>query len=103
MVEQILAAHTRPAVRVRVVAPAEYARVRQVLWKEVAQPVDAVDAVARRPRLLAVPVQAMDRDDAGLESVVECATKQRGGILDDWVGAFAHYLYALRSRGSWLR
>ena len=102
MVEQVLAAHTRAAVRVGVVAPAEYARVGQVVREQVAQPVDAVDAVARRPRLLAVPVQAVDCDDAKLVSAVECATKQRG-ILDDRVGAFAHYLQALRSRGSWLR
>jgi hypothetical protein len=95
MVEQVLAAHPRAAVRVGVVAPAEYARVGQVVREEVAQPVDAVDAVARRPRLLTVPVQAVDRDDARLVSAAECATKQRGGILDDWVGAFAHYLQAL--------
>ena len=66
MVVQVLAADPRAAVRVRVVAPAEYARVREVVREEVAQPVDAVAAVVRRPRLLAVPVQAVDRDDAGL-------------------------------------
>lgn len=43
MVEQVLAAHPRPAVRIRVVAPAKYARVGQVVWEQVAQPVDAVD------------------------------------------------------------
>jgi hypothetical protein len=48
---------------VRIVAPAEYARVGQVLWEEVAQP---VDAAARRPRLLAVSVQAMDGDDTAV-------------------------------------
>ena len=72
-------------------------RVGQVVREQVAQPVDAVDAVARRPRLLAVPVQAVDCDDAKLVSAVECATKQRGGILDDRVGAFTHYLYALQN------
>jgi hypothetical protein len=60
MVEQVLAAHPRPAVRVRVVAPTEYARVRQVAREEVAQP---VDAAACRPCLLAVSVQTMDGDD----------------------------------------
>jgi hypothetical protein len=69
MVEQVLAVYPRPAVRVRVVAPAKYARVRKILWKEVAQPVDAVGAIARRPRLLAVPVQAVDRDNAGMNCV----------------------------------
>jgi len=68
MVEQVLAAHTRAAVRVGVIAPAEYARVRQVVREQVAQPVDAVGAAACRPRLLAVPVQAVDRDDARLVS-----------------------------------
>jgi hypothetical protein len=46
--------------RVCIVAPTEYARVRQVLREEVAQP---VNAAARCPRLLAVSVQAMDSDD----------------------------------------
>lgn len=81
--------------RVGVVAPAEYARVGQVVREQVAQPVDDVDVVACRLRLLAVPVQAVDYDDAGLVLAAECTTKQRGGILDDWVGAFAHYLQAL--------
>jgi hypothetical protein len=46
MVEQVLAAHARPAVRVRVVAPAEYARLAQVVREQVTQPVDAVGVVA---------------------------------------------------------
>jgi hypothetical protein len=61
MVEQVLAAHSRAAVRVRIVAPAEYTRVRQVVREQGAQPVDAFFAAfvvvfARRPRLLAVSV-----------------------------------------------
>jgi hypothetical protein len=55
-----------------VVAPTEYARVGQVVWEEVAQP---VDTVVRRPRLLAVSVQAMNRDDAGVGLAVERAQK----------------------------
>ena len=38
--------------------------------EQVAQPVDAVDTVnaaARRPRLLAVPIQAVDGDDTAVE------------------------------------
>jgi hypothetical protein len=84
-------------VRVGVLAPAEYARVGQVLWKEVAQPVDAVDAVARRPRLLAVPVQAVDRDDARLASAAGRRRPWRGSALNDRVSAFTHYLYALQN------
>ena len=68
MVVQVLAAHPRPAVRVRVVAPAEYARARQVVRQQVAQP---VDVIACCPRLLAVSVQAVDRDDAGRVSAAE--------------------------------
>lgn len=100
MVEQVLAAHPRPAVRVGVVAPAEYARVGQVVREQVAQPVDAVDTVnaaACRPRLLAVPVQAVDRDDARLVSAAGRRRSWRGSALNDWVGAFTHYLYALQN------
>jgi hypothetical protein len=39
-----------------IVAPAVYARVRQVVWEEI--------AVACRPRHFAVSVQAMDRHNA---------------------------------------
>jgi hypothetical protein len=67
VVIEVLGAHARAAVRVGVVAPAEYARVRQVVREEVAQP---VDAVARRPCLHAVSVEAVDSDDAGVGSVV---------------------------------
>lgn len=51
MVKQVLAAHLRPALRVRIVALAEYTRVRQVVREQVAQ---LVDAVACCPRLLTV-------------------------------------------------
>jgi hypothetical protein len=67
MVEQVLKAHAGAAVCVRIVAPAEYARVGQVVREEVAQP---VDAVFRRPRLLAVTVEAVDSDDAGVRLAV---------------------------------
>jgi hypothetical protein len=67
MVEQVLAAHARAAVCVRIVAPAEYACVRQVVREEVTQP---VDAVARCLRFLAVFVEAVHSDDAGVGSAV---------------------------------
>jgi hypothetical protein len=63
VVIEVLRAHARAAVRVRIVAPAEYARVRQVAREKVAQP---VDAAACRPCLLAVSVQAVDGDDAAV-------------------------------------
>jgi hypothetical protein len=71
MAEQVLAANPRPAVRVRIVAPAEYARVGEVVREEVAQP---VDAAARRPCLLAVSVQAMDGDDTAVELAANAQT-----------------------------
>jgi hypothetical protein len=61
MVIEVLAAHTRAAMRIRIVAPAVNARVCKVLREEVAEP---VDAIARRPRLLSVSVEAMDGNDA---------------------------------------
>jgi hypothetical protein len=64
-----VATDPRPAVRVRVVAPVEYARVWQVVREQVAQPFDVVDAVACRPRLPAVLVQAVDCDDARVDCV----------------------------------
>jgi hypothetical protein len=70
VVVEVLRAHTRAAVRVCIVAPAEYARVGQVVREEVAQP---VDAAACRPGLLAVSVQAMDGDDT---AVLLAATAQ---------------------------
>jgi hypothetical protein len=48
---------------VRIVAPAEDARVGEVVREEVAQP---IDAAACCPRLLAVSVQAMDGDDTAV-------------------------------------
>jgi hypothetical protein len=92
MVIQVLAAHLRPAVCVRVVAPAEYARARQVVRQQVAQP---VHTVARRPRLLAVAVEAMDRDNAGRVSASEGEKRWWEGALDNWVDALIHYLQAM--------
>jgi hypothetical protein len=57
VVIEVLGAHARAAVRVRIVAPAEYAGVGQVMREEVEQP---VDAAVRRPCLLSVSVQAVD-------------------------------------------
>jgi hypothetical protein len=62
------------SMRVRIVSPAKYARVGQVMREEVAQP---VDTVVRRPCFLAVSVQAMDSDDAGARLAVERATGQK--------------------------
>jgi hypothetical protein len=63
VVIEVLRAHARAAVCVRIVAPAEYARVGEVVREEVAQP---VDAAARCPRLLAMSVQAMNGDDTAV-------------------------------------
>jgi hypothetical protein len=82
MVEQVLAAHPRPAVRVRVVALAEHTRVGQVVREEVAQP---VDAAARRPCLLAVSVQAMDGDDTAVLLAANAQTSnEKHTQRSDW-------------------
>jgi hypothetical protein len=60
MIAEVLATDA-VAMSVRIVAPAEYVRIGEMVGEEVTEP---VDAVARRPRLLAVSVQAMDSDDA---------------------------------------
>lgn len=49
------------AVGIRIVTPAEDAGVRNIIWEEIAVPVDAVRS---RPCLVSMPVQAMDGDDA---------------------------------------
>jgi hypothetical protein len=61
-----------------IVAPAVYARVRQVVWEEIAQP---VDAVACRLRHFAVSVQAMDRHNARAGLAVDRTIGQNGHIL----------------------
>jgi len=60
MVIQILAADP-VAVGVRIVPPAENAGVGDVVWKEIAEP---VDGFRRRPRLVSMAVQAVNGDDA---------------------------------------
>ena len=67
IVEQVLAAYLRPAVRVRVVALAKYARVRQVVREEVAQ---LVNAVACYLCSLAVSVKAVYSDNARVRLAV---------------------------------
>jgi hypothetical protein len=49
------------AVRVRIVPPAEDARIRDVGREEIAEP---VDVVRRRPRLVAMSIQSVDGDNA---------------------------------------
>ena len=68
---------------VRIVAPAEYASVWEVVREEVVQP---VDTAARCPRLLVVSVQAMDGDDAGVGLAVECAAGQEEVPVHSTVG-----------------
>jgi hypothetical protein len=70
------------AIRAYIVASAVYARVRQVVWEEIAQP---VDDVACRPRRFAVSVQAMDRSSIGLEG---CRKAKTNGAY--WAAASGH-------------
>jgi hypothetical protein len=68
VVIEVLRAHARAAVCVRIVALAKDARVREVVREEVAQP---VDAAARCPRLLAMSVQAINGDDTAVGLAVD--------------------------------
>lgn len=79
----------RPGVRVRVVARAEYARVRYVVRKQVAQP---VHVIACHLLLIAMAVQVMARDDAVRMSSAGDGTKWWNSALGDRVGVFARYL-----------
>ena len=61
VVVEVLAADT-VAMRVRIISPAEDARVQDIGREEIAEP---VHAVRRRPSLVTVSVQAMDGYNAG--------------------------------------
>ena len=61
MVIEVFAANARTAVGVGIVAPDEDASLRDIIRQEIAEP---VGAIARRPRLFAVAVEAMHGDDA---------------------------------------
>jgi hypothetical protein len=60
MIVEVLAADA-VAMRVRIVSPAEDPRFWDIVREEIAEP---VDAVRRRPSLVAVSVQAVDGNDA---------------------------------------
>lgn len=60
MVVKVLTADAGASMGVCVVAPAEDAGARDVVWQEVAEP---VDSIARGPGLVTVAVEAMDGDD----------------------------------------
>jgi hypothetical protein len=61
VVVEILPAHSVTGMGIRVVAPAENARLWEIFGEEVSEP---VDAVFRRPCFLSVAVEAMQCDDA---------------------------------------
>ena len=60
MVVQVLAADTA-AVCIRIISPAENARIRDIAREEIAEP---MDVVCRCPSLVAMSVQPVNRDDA---------------------------------------
>ena len=62
MIVQVLTAHARAVVGVRVVAPTHNARVGNVGGQEIAEPVDTVGS---GPCLFSVAVKTMHSDDAG--------------------------------------
>jgi len=90
MIVQVLTADPI-AVSIRTVPPAKDAGIRDVVWEEIAEPVDAVRG---RPRFVSMPVQAVDGDNTEKTSVRD--TRRDAGLLDDWVCSFRHDLEALR-------
>jgi hypothetical protein len=60
MIVKVLAADT-VAMRVRIVSPAEDARIWDIVREEIVEPVDTVRC---RPSLVAVSVQTVDGNDA---------------------------------------
>lgn len=65
MVVEVLPAHSVSGMGIRVVAPAENARLWEVFGEKVPEP---VGAVFRRPCFLSVAVEAMQCDDAAVMS-----------------------------------
>jgi hypothetical protein len=88
VVIEVLAADAEVAMSVRIVSPAEDSRIRDIVRKDIAQPVNAIRS---RPRLLSVSVQAMDRDDADGNVRTGIAAGEKS-LLDDWVDPFCHNL-----------
>ena len=82
MVVERLPAYSVGGMGVRVVAPAENARVWEVFGEEVSEP---VDAVFRRPCSLSVAVEPMQCDDATVVSKL-----RRSGDIDNGTKHFVH-------------
>jgi hypothetical protein len=85
MVEEVLAAHARAALRVGIVAPAEYARFWQIGREQIAQPVDAVTCC---PRLVTVSIEAVHSDDAGVGKLCEERTGVDAYSTVGWVPSY---------------
>ena len=90
MIVQVLTADPI-AVSIRIVPPAKDAGIRDVVWEEIVEPVDAVRS---RPSLVLMAVQAMDSDDTEKTSVRD--TRRDAGLLSNWVCPFRNHLEALR-------
>lgn len=61
MIVEVLTTNAGATMSVGIVAPGYYTRVWEVLEEKVAEP---VDPVARRPCLLTVSIETMNRDNA---------------------------------------
>lgn len=84
MIVEIFAAKT-VAMSVRIVSPAEDARIRDVAREEVAEP---MDVVRRCPSLVAVSIQPMDGDNTTNNQ--RQSTNSIGGLLDNRLISFYH-------------
>jgi hypothetical protein len=94
VVIKVLAADSGAAMGVRIVPPAEDSGVRDIVWKEVAEPVGSIRV---RPGLVLVSVQAMDGDDAEGNVRISRAARETSS-LDDGIDPFCHNLQTLRAR-----
>lgn len=93
MVIEILAADVGIRMGIRVVTPAEYAGVRDIVRKEIVKPMDAICGC---PRLVAVSVQAMDGHDTDRDVRISVAVGVINS-LNNGVNPFCNNLQALRA------
>jgi len=93
VVIEVLAADVGVAISFRIVSPAEDSRIRNIVLKEIAQPVNVIRSL---PRLLSVSIQAMDGDDADGNVRTSFAAGEKS-LLDYWVDPFCHNLQTLRA------
>jgi hypothetical protein len=90
MVVEVLTTNAT-AMSICIVSPADDARIRDIVWKEVAKP---VNAICSRPGLVSVSIQPMNDDDTVEGQVTRCSAR-RSSILNDRAVPVCHHLETL--------